>query len=184
MNLALVIVKAVGGIISHSSSLLADAAHSAADILSDILTLSTITFSLRDPNEKFPLGYGKVETLGGIGVSALLCIFPVPIILFSSLYSSLYPFPVLFCVKLLTDVVLGGVGIGLSSLDALMESLPPNTLPAILEQLIHAGHAHGGHSHSHVAATGADPIALWVSAASIGVKEWLFRASSIPLQCH
>jgi len=75
VNLALVIVKAVGGVLSHSSSLLADAAHSAADILSDILTLSTITFSLRDPNDKFPLGYGKVETLGGIGVSALLCIF-------------------------------------------------------------------------------------------------------------
>ena len=72
MNLLLVVVKAIGGIISHSSSLLADAAHSAADILSDILTLSTITFSLREPNEQFPLGYGKVETLGGIGVSALL----------------------------------------------------------------------------------------------------------------
>jgi len=74
-------------------------------------------------------------------------------------------------------VVLGGVGIGLSSLDALLASLPPNTLPAVLEQLIQAGHAHGGHSHSPVAVSGADPIALWVSAASIAVKEWLFRAS-------
>ena len=78
MNVILVVVKAVGGIISHSSSLLADAAHSAADILSDILTLSTITFSLREPNEQFPLGYGKVETLGGIGVSALLRTSPQP----------------------------------------------------------------------------------------------------------
>lgn len=58
-----------------------------------------------------------------------------------------------------------------------MASLPPNSLPAVLEQLIHAGHSHG-HSHSHVATSGADPIALWVSAASIAVKEWLFRASS------
>jgi len=73
VNLALVVVKAVAGVISHSSSLLADAAHSAADILSDILTLSTITFSLREPNERYPLGYGKVETLGAIGVSSLLC---------------------------------------------------------------------------------------------------------------
>jgi hypothetical protein len=75
---------------------------------------------------------------------------------------------------------LGGVGIGLSSLDALLASLPPNTLPAILEHLVHMGHEHGGHSHSHVAASGADPIALWVSAASIGVKEWLFHASPLP----
>jgi divalent metal cation (Fe/Co/Zn/Cd) transporter len=76
VNLALVVVKAVAGVISHSSSLLADAAHSAADILSDILTLSTITFSLREPNDRYPLGYGKVETLGAIGVSSLLCTSP------------------------------------------------------------------------------------------------------------
>lgn len=78
--------------------------------------------------------------------------------------------------------MLGGVGIGLSSLDALIASLPPNSLPAVLEHVIHAGHSHG-HSHSHVAASGADPIALWVSAASIAVKEWIFRASN-PLQTH
>jgi len=76
-------------------------------------------------------------------------------------------------------VVLGGVGIGLSSLDALLQTLPPNTLPALLEEMIHAGHAHG-HSHSHGPAVGADPMALWIAGASIGVKEWLFRASIIP----
>lgn len=165
MNFALVVIKAIGGVISHSSSLLADAAHSAADILSDILTLGTITFSLRDPNERFPLGYGKVETLGGIGVSAFLRIAPV-----QHRWS-------------VNERVLGGVGIGLSSLDALMASLPPNSLPAFLEGLIHhVGHANSGHSHSHATASGADPIALWVSAASIAVKEWLFRVSLIPLQ--
>jgi divalent metal cation (Fe/Co/Zn/Cd) transporter len=78
--------------------------------------------------------------------------------------------------------VLGGVGIGLSSLNALLASLPPNTLPIVLEQLIQAGHAHGGHDHSHAAASGADPIALWVSAASIAVKEWLFHASTLSPQ--
>jgi len=75
--------------------------------------------------------------------------------------------------------VLGGVGIGLSSLDALMATLPPGVLPGILEELIRSGHGHG-HSHSHVSSSGADPLALWVSAASIGVKEWLFRASTPP----
>ena len=73
-------------------------------------------------------------------------------------------------------IVLGGVGIGLSSLDALLQTLPPNTLPVLLEEMIHAGHAHG-HGHSHGPAVGADPMALWVAGASIGVKEWLFRAS-------
>ena len=73
VNLASVIVKAVAGLLLHSSSLVADAGHSAADILSDIVVLSTITFSQRKPDAKYPLGYGKVETLGAIGVSALLC---------------------------------------------------------------------------------------------------------------
>jgi len=142
VNLALVLIKATAGVLLHSSSLLADAGHSAADILSDILTLSTITFSQREPNLRYPLGYGKVETLGAIGVSSLL--------------------------------LLGGVGIGLSSLDQLMVTLPPNTLPAILEDLIHAGHGHG---HSHGTIVGADPMALWVAAGSVAVKEWLFRAT-------
>jgi divalent metal cation (Fe/Co/Zn/Cd) transporter len=75
------------------------------------------------------------------------------------------------------NVVLGGVGIGLSSLDQLMVTLPANTLPAILEDLIHAGHGHG---HSHGPIVGADPMALWVAAGSVAVKEWLFRASKIP----
>src|SRR5579859_1983035 len=72
VNLALVFVKAAAGVLLHSSSLLADAGHSAADILSDILTLSTISFSAREPTLKYPLGFGKVETLGAIGVSSLL----------------------------------------------------------------------------------------------------------------
>jgi divalent metal cation (Fe/Co/Zn/Cd) transporter len=78
--------------------------------------------------------------------------------------------------------VLGGIGIGLSSLDALMASLPPNTLPAVIEQLIHSGPPH---AHTHAAATGAaDPLALWVSAASVGVKEWLYRASANPAKLN
>ena len=78
VNLALVFIKAAAGVLLHSSSLLADAGHSAADILSDILTLSTITFSSREPTLTYPLGFGKVETLGAIGVSSLLRISPAP----------------------------------------------------------------------------------------------------------
>jgi divalent metal cation (Fe/Co/Zn/Cd) transporter len=69
----------------------------------------------------------------------------------------------------------------MSSLESLVATLPPNTLPHFLENLIHTAHSHGGHSHSHAPAPssggGADPIALWVSAGSIAVKEWLFRAT-------
>ena len=155
--MALVVVKAVGGALLHSSSLIADAGHSAADILSDILTLGTISYSLREPNARYPLGYGKVETLGAIGVSALLC------------KSSLEA-------KSLLIEVFGGIGIGMSSLDALMATLPPDSVPSVIQEWMHAGHIH---SHSHMAA-GAHPLALWIAGGSIGIKEWLFRASTSP----
>jgi cation diffusion facilitator family transporter len=35
-------------------------------------TLATISYSLKAANERFPLGYGKVESLGALGVSGLL----------------------------------------------------------------------------------------------------------------
>lgn len=42
------------------------------DLVSDITTLATISYSLKPPTERFPLGYGKVESLGALGVSGLL----------------------------------------------------------------------------------------------------------------
>jgi len=83
-----------------------------------------------------------------------------------------YVFPLLSVV----NEVLGGVGIGLSSLDQLLQTLPGGVLPPFIEDIIHAGHVHG-HGHSHGPITGADPLALWVAGASIGIKEWLFRAT-------
>lgn len=50
----------------------ADAVHSLTDLISDIATLSTISYSLRSPTSKFPHGYGKVESLGALGVSSIL----------------------------------------------------------------------------------------------------------------
>jgi divalent metal cation (Fe/Co/Zn/Cd) transporter len=52
--------------------MIADAWHSMTDLASDILTLATISFSLRPPTTNFPGGYGKVESLGSLGVSGML----------------------------------------------------------------------------------------------------------------
>jgi divalent metal cation (Fe/Co/Zn/Cd) transporter len=38
------------------------------------LTLATVSFALRAPTERFPLGYGKFESLGSLGVSSLLLV--------------------------------------------------------------------------------------------------------------
>jgi len=36
------------------------------------MTLATVSFALKTPTERFPNGYGKIESLGSLGVSSLL----------------------------------------------------------------------------------------------------------------
>lgn len=56
----------------HSQALIADAFHSLTDLVSDFMTLATISWSLKLPTERFPYGYGKIESLGALGVSGIL----------------------------------------------------------------------------------------------------------------
>lgn len=72
VNLAMAISKFVGGYIFHSQALIADAYHALTDLVSDFMTLGTVAWSLKPPSERFPNGYGKVESLGALGVSSLL----------------------------------------------------------------------------------------------------------------
>ncbi|KGY14807.1 hypothetical protein PABG_12301 [Paracoccidioides brasiliensis Pb03] len=71
-NLLMALSKGVGGYFFNSTALIADAYHSLTDLLSDFMTLGTVSLSLRPPSSRFPLGYGKVESLGALGVSGLL----------------------------------------------------------------------------------------------------------------
>lgn len=54
------------------AALSADAVHSFTDLVSDFMTLATVSWALKPPTEKFPFGYGKIESLGSLGVSSLL----------------------------------------------------------------------------------------------------------------
>lgn len=38
------------------------------------MTLATVSLALKPPTEKFPFGFGKVESLGSLGVSGILLI--------------------------------------------------------------------------------------------------------------
>ena len=64
--------KGLGGYFLNSQSLVADAFHSLTDLVSDFLTLATVSWSLKPPTSRFPGGYGKIESLGSLGVSSLL----------------------------------------------------------------------------------------------------------------
>lgn len=71
-NLGMAIAKGAGGYAFNSQSMVADAWHSLTDLASDILTLATVSWSLKPPTDKFPMGFGKVESLGSLGVSGML----------------------------------------------------------------------------------------------------------------
>ena len=71
-NLTMAIGKFVGGYVFHSQALIADAYHALTDLVSDFLTLGTVAWSLKPPTERFPNGYGKIESIGALGVSGLL----------------------------------------------------------------------------------------------------------------
>ncbi|KAF8475651.1 cation efflux protein [Kalaharituber pfeilii] len=66
------ISKGIGGWYFNSQALIADAFHALTDLVSDFLTLSTVAFALKKPTDRFPHGYGKIESLGSLGVSGLL----------------------------------------------------------------------------------------------------------------
>lgn len=72
VNLGMAIGKGIGGYMFHSQALVADAFHALTDLVSDFMTLATVSWSLKPPTARFPTGYGKVESLGALGVSGLL----------------------------------------------------------------------------------------------------------------
>lgn len=72
-NIFLCLTKGVTGVLAHSPALMADAAHSLSDLLSDALTLSAVRMGRKQPDAAYPFGYGKYEQLGSLGVSGLIC---------------------------------------------------------------------------------------------------------------
>ncbi|KAF2756455.1 hypothetical protein EJ05DRAFT_441229 [Pseudovirgaria hyperparasitica] len=65
VNFGMAIGKGVGGYFFNSQGTL-------TDLISDFMTLATISWSLKPPSTRFPGGYGKFESLGSLGVSGLL----------------------------------------------------------------------------------------------------------------
>jgi len=72
VNLALCLVKVIAGIISGSAAMVADAAHSLSDLLSDVVTWGAVKFGSRRPTKAMPYGYGKYEPLGALLVAGML----------------------------------------------------------------------------------------------------------------
>lgn len=74
-NLAIAIAKLVGGLISHSSAMLSEAAHSLADTITEVLLFVALKRGNRPADDRHPFGYGR-ETYFWAFLAAL-CTFSV-----------------------------------------------------------------------------------------------------------
>jgi cation diffusion facilitator family transporter len=72
INVGMATGKLVGGIVFHSQALMADSVHAVSDLVSDFLTLGTVGLAAKGPNQDFPNGFGKIETVGSLAVSSIL----------------------------------------------------------------------------------------------------------------
>jgi cation diffusion facilitator family transporter len=74
-NLAIAIAKLVGGLISHSSAMLSEAAHSLADTVTEVLLFIALKRGNRPADDRHPFGYGR-ETYFWAFLAAL-CTFAI-----------------------------------------------------------------------------------------------------------
>ncbi|MGY1623766.1 cation diffusion facilitator family transporter [Geodermatophilus sp. SYSU D00965] len=58
-NLGIAVAKLVGGLISHSSAMLSEAAHSLADTITEVLLFVALKRGDRAPDARHPVGYGR-----------------------------------------------------------------------------------------------------------------------------
>ena len=83
VNLVLSLIKGAVGWISGSKALLADAAHSASDVVSSIAVLAGIRAAQKAADKEHPYGHGKAEHVSAIVVAVLLGVVGVEIALAS-----------------------------------------------------------------------------------------------------
>ena len=150
VNVGMAISKGLGGWAFNSQVLVADAIHALTDLVSDLMTLATISVALRPPTRAYPLGFGKVESLGSLVVSGLLLLGGVAM-----------------CQHALGSLVT-------QFAPEMLEALGWGA-----EHAGHGhghGHSHGiiGHTHDHSIP---NLNAAWLAAGSIVLKEYLYRKS-------
>jgi cation diffusion facilitator family transporter len=81
VNLFLAIIKGVVGVLSGSIALIADSVHSFTDIFASLAVYIGLRLSRRKPDEKFPYGYYKFETLASLVISVIIIITGFEIII-------------------------------------------------------------------------------------------------------
>jgi cation diffusion facilitator family transporter len=128
--------------------------------MGDFVTLACWKISRRPPNDAYPYGYGKFETLGTTIVSLILVGGAAAIGLHS--YTML-----------------------LDALSPTVTSMPPGPIHDLLQFLIGTKQSVGDvlshtHGHAHVDESAIlDPNAAWFALASVIIKEWNYRSTKV-----
>ena len=71
-NVALLTFKFIAGLLGHSSAMIADAAHSLSDFLTDIVVLIFVHISAKPQDESHDYGHGKFETIASFLIGLAL----------------------------------------------------------------------------------------------------------------
>lgn len=72
VNAVLAIVKLVAGLAGNTYALVADAVESTADVVASLVVWGGLRVAIRDPDEEYPFGYGKAESVAAAVVSMML----------------------------------------------------------------------------------------------------------------
>lgn len=72
VNALLAIIKLVAGLLGHAYALVADAIESGMDMFGSVVVWSGLRIASRDPDERYPFGYGRAEALAGALVSMMM----------------------------------------------------------------------------------------------------------------
>ncbi|KAJ8141016.1 hypothetical protein OY671_005801 [Metschnikowia pulcherrima] len=156
VNVLMAGTKAVGGVYFHSQALIADAIHSVSDMIADFLTLATVNVASKEGTfAKYPIGYGKLESIGTFTVSGVLLFAG-----FTVGWSSLLQIFEIFLPSQLYE-----------QLSVLQVHSHSHSL---------ASEVPAAHSHSHESGATVERVlpninAAWLALASIGIKEVLYR---------
>ena len=82
-NLIISILKVIGGLIFHISSLFADGMHTFADFITDIFAIIGSKFSKKRPTKIHPFGFGRIEYLTNLLIGVIIVILGLFILISS-----------------------------------------------------------------------------------------------------